>query len=247
MKKGTYKYCYTPPLMMSQEMSQKIKIRVHGNTLAGNYYAGGTSLWILCHGLGSTKDHPAITGVAKTLYAKGESVFRFDFSGHGKSKGRESIHNEQHVQELGKVMQYFNNKHKEIFLGGTSFSAFLTVIASLHYKPTGLLTINGIFNPRTFWIAYSFYAFQSYFSQHKRKQITYYHQQYHPEKLTVPVLVMHGSQDTIVPVQQSKEFYDLLNCKKQFKILNDANHYLTHKKNVLEVVSTALSWKRTLP
>jgi len=49
---------------------------------------GSNKIVVLCHGFIATKSDSLILDLASALTKKGVSVFRFDFSGNGKSEGQ---------------------------------------------------------------------------------------------------------------------------------------------------------------
>jgi esterase/lipase len=62
------------------------------------------------------------------------------------------------------------------------------------------------------------------------------------EKVHLPVLVIHGKQDAIIPVNQSKKIVDLLKGPKELKVMEESGHalYLDQKKD--EVFGLILNW-----
>lgn len=63
------------------------------------------------------------------------------------------------------------------------------------------------------------------------------------ERLNVPVLMLHGSEDKIVPVEASKEFFDLVKvADKELKIFNGFYHEIMNEKGKEEVLRTILKW-----
>ena len=59
----------------------------------------------------------------------------------------------------------------------------------------------------------------------------------HVHDISVPVLLVHGERDSIVPLTQSKEMYRaLVKAKKRAEliVLDEGDHYLSTYKNRLE-------------
>ncbi|MEG6586521.1 alpha/beta hydrolase [Dendrosporobacter sp. 1207_IL3150] len=56
----------------------------------------------------------------------------------------------------------------------------------------------------------------------------------------VPVLILHGSKDEIVPLKQAEQIYNTLSGPKEKIIINDGNHQLAdHSKEAMDAV---ISW-----
>ncbi len=63
------------------------------------------------------------------------------------------------------------------------------------------------------------------------------------DKLNVPILMLHGSDDKIVPVEASKDFFDLIKvADKELKIFNGMYHEILNEKEKEKVLSTILKW-----
>ena len=63
------------------------------------------------------------------------------------------------------------------------------------------------------------------------------------DKLNVPILMLHGSEDKIVPVEASKEFFDLVKvADKELKIFNGMYHEILNEKEKEKVLNAILKW-----
>jgi pimeloyl-ACP methyl ester carboxylesterase len=62
-----------------------------------------------------------------------------------------------------------------------------------------------------------------------------------PEKIEVPVMVVHGERDNIFPLDYVKSIYDRLTCRKEFLLLKDRPH-LVMTDYVDEIVPGVTDW-----
>jgi alpha-beta hydrolase superfamily lysophospholipase len=65
------------------------------------------------------------------------------------------------------------------------------------------------------------------------------------KKISIPVLVIHGSEDKIVPINQSQKLYDLLSGRKELKMVDGSGHavHLDLQKDM--VYTMIYSWMNT--
>jgi len=61
------------------------------------------------------------------------------------------------------------------------------------------------------------------------------------KKINVPTLVVVGDKDVTVFFSKVKEFFDLLDCKKEFHLIKGVNHWFGNKGNK-EVFKYTNSW-----
>jgi alpha-beta hydrolase superfamily lysophospholipase len=74
----------------------------------------------------------------------------------------------------------------------------------------------------------------------------YYKQELQPEKITVPVLVIHSKADEVVPIKQSKQFFDKLAGPKKFVQLQTADHALVLSRELEDVIREIDGWLHQL-
>lgn len=64
------------------------------------------------------------------------------------------------------------------------------------------------------------------------------------KKVNIPVLVMHGSEDKIIPVDQSQKLYDLLSGEKELKLLQGCGHAVHLDREKDAVYGMISGWVR---
>jgi len=106
------------------------------------------ALIILCHGFAGTKEYSLFKTISNELTKDGFSIFRFDFSGNGKSEG---VFGEagllKESDDLKSVLKRFK-KYKKIILIGHSMGGAACILAGNSSKRVkGIITIEGLVLP----------------------------------------------------------------------------------------------------
>ncbi len=102
--------------------------------LSGNYHA--STAIVFAHGFGANKDENSnlFVDIATSL-EKDFRIIRFDFSGYGKSEGRqEDVNLDKMKGDLATVVEYAKGTHKKVFIVAHSLGTFATMLL----KPLGV-------------------------------------------------------------------------------------------------------------
>jgi len=206
--------------------------------------SASSPLIIVCHGYKSSHNHPAIESITDKLYQMGDSTFAFNFS-----KGAKGVNLMQQVSDLHDIISHFKD-HKTFILLAGSFGSLSTVIASTtSSKVHGLVTINGFFGYRqlgpNLLKEYLLFRLAALFNTSYRKNWRYLHENLKPEKIEISTLMMHAIKDSDVSHSQSKRFFQKINTKKEFHLLETADHNLTRDNDRQEVAVTIDKWVRS--
>lgn len=190
---------------------------------------------IISHGFGSSK---ASKGEwASQLCDAGFLVLRFDFSGHGESQGDIAETTVTKVTaDLRSAIDFVNSLGAaRIGLAGHSMGGLASLLAGGEADALAAIAPPSNFS--------DMYASRSKFlDEWKRKghaslfgiKVNYslysdaiqYDQRNIAESIKCPVLIVHGGEDEIVPVQHSAELFSALKCEKKMEILKGAMHNL---------------------
>ena len=199
---------------------------------------------VTCHGLFSSKDSDKFLMISEHFTSAGLVVIRFDFSGCGESSGDISETTvSRRLEELEAVItwlrQQVNIRH-EVCLLGSSLGGYVAslyairhpiVALSLWATPIDLLGI---------------------MPNIPKQDLAKLKQHFYVDACTwdiascldslLRVQIIHGTQDTIVPLQQGQKIYEKVNYPKELVYLTDGDHSLTKSSHCKEAVSKSLAW-----
>jgi pimeloyl-ACP methyl ester carboxylesterase len=218
-------------------------VQLASNHLTGEWTHGNAykRLVIFCHGFNSSTANPTIVAIVHGLNKKGHDTFMFNFS---ENTGGFDI--EQQVTDIELVATHFK-QYDEIILIGASFAALTTAIATRKIAAIkGLVTLNGFFGQgrlggkhRKTYLKFRFAAIAT---PTYRKILRYYRRELRPGDITVPVLVVHSKVDSLVSIEQSRDFYKRLTAPKHFVELESADHGITDPADRQKVIAQIHRW-----
>jgi alpha-beta hydrolase superfamily lysophospholipase len=190
-------------------------------------------------------EQPAIKQISIDLYKFGHNIFSFNFS-----KSAQGIALEQQVSDINSIIEYFSG-YSEIIVMGGSLGALCSAIATIqNRKVKGLASTNGFFGSyqldKKAKKLYLLFRLAALFNTPQKQIWQYLKKEFKPEKITIPVLVIHSKADKVVSIKQSQQFYKRLQTKKEFHVLEKADHELTTGQSVKEVVKIIDTWLRTI-
>ena len=232
-----------------------------GDRLAGILHLPvdvGSQAVVLCHGMDSHKESEKLVKLGRQLAQRGIAALRFDFSYVGESSGKyEELTCRGEVEDLAAAYDLLKLRGFEriaLFgssLGGTvallfagrepALKAVATLAAPLHPErlPQRLLPGQeiaawrqrgyGIYNGRRLNTT----LFDDFETLDMPKQV---------EAINCPVLILHGDQDEIVPVEEAQELHDRLPGPKRITILAGADHRLSNPLDMDRAINEALEW-----
>ena len=183
-------------------------------------------LIILCHGFSSNKNNSTHTRLVPLLVAQGIASFRFDFFGHGESKGEfaeitlsEAIDDLAHALALVKAKGY-----SRMGLLGASFGGMTALLFAARHPELfavvlkcpvsdylGKIIAQKERYPLTEWKAKGYLPYTRSNGEQLRLNYSFFedakkHEGYAvAPMLTMPTLIIHGDADTTVPLAQSEK------------------------------------------
>ncbi len=213
---------------------------------------------ILCHGLRSDKESKTYTRLQMILNEKNISTLRFDFFGHGESEGKfEDITVSKGVDDVLNAIDFLRKQgYLKMGLFGSSFGGMISIMA---VSKTNDLSVLALKSPVSDYeevecLRYSQEELEgwkekgyNYFEGKKEKQKLKYsffedfknNNGYEVAgKIKIPTLIVHGGDDEIVPVSQSKKTARLIeNCK--LEVIKGADHGYTKKEDFEKMIKLA--------
>ncbi|MEK6910990.1 MAG: alpha/beta fold hydrolase [Nanoarchaeota archaeon] len=225
-------------------------------------------LAFIIHGLGSNKDRPSITAIAKVLNECNYNVIRFDTTNtFGESDGSiEDATITNYYEDLEDVITWAssNSWYKEPFiLVGYSLGGICITLYAEKYpeKVKALAPLSTIISGKLSFQTKS----KEEFEEWKTKGWKYHANSSNPEikkklkwshmedrlkydvlpnanRLKMPVLMIVGDKDTSTPLNQQKVLYEKLTGKKEIHIIKGAPHSFKEEEHIKERNEIFKSW-----
>lgn len=202
------------------------------------YHAGNKDsrqLVIIGHGVTGNKDRPFIVALAKALAGAGIPSLRISFSGNGKSEGRFTDSNiSKEVDDLGAVIDQAAN-FSIAYVGHSMGAAVGVMQASQDRRIRQLVSLAGMVHTKRFaetefgmvkpdegnmWDDENCPLSQKYMDDLTAIEST----ADCAPKITVPWLLLHGSEDDVVPLQDSKDILEKAGKSARLIEIPGANH-----------------------
>ncbi|MGQ0809977.1 MAG: alpha/beta hydrolase [Nitrospiraceae bacterium] len=228
--------------------------------------SGPDRVAVLCHGFLSSKNSTTNKTLTRMLLEHHIATFRFDFFGQGESEGPfEQITPTLAVGQVMAALDLMAAKgYRRMGLVGSSFGGLVSILTAAQRTDVACLalkcpvvdfaeelrlefgesemaqwkatdTIPDITGgPKRVRLAYACY-------EDCMRQIGYA-----PAKtIHAPTLIVQGDEDEYVPLHQSKQLFEALQCKKRLEILPGANHQFTRGKDFGIMTSLLVDWLTT--
>ena len=181
--------------------------------------SNGVLLW--CHGNAGNIIH-RLENLAY-LYRVGLSVFIFDYRGYGRSEGRPSEEGlyQDAFAAYGYVTRTRAVRADRLVLFGRSLGAAVAgTVAS--QRPSAGIILESPF-PSVESVARAQFGVPAHWLLQSRFRLIDRLRDIH-----VPVLVVHGDRDDIVPIDLGRQVYDAAREPKSFYVVQGADHNNTH-------------------
>lgn len=196
---------------------------------------GARTLAIIGHGVTGNKDRPFVVTLAEALARAGIPALRISFSGNGASGGKftESTISKE-VEDLGAAIDAV--KDREIIYIGHSMGGAVGVLrAARDRRIKGLVSLAGMVHTKAFaerefgmvkpgegfmWDDTNCPLSQKYMDD--MAAIGSVVEQ--GASIHVPWLLIHGSEDDVVPIQDSHDIFARAHQPKQFIEIKGSNH-----------------------
>lgn len=204
---------------------------------------------IILHALTGKKENRTINFLAKNLPNFDYNTIQFDFSGHGESEGKlgEATISKQ-LEDIISVLNGIKTINtRELIVIGNSFSV-LTALAFSKNNPSvkSLILLSGRANYLEYInnlerIGNKYRLFGNKFID---ENFVEDYKKYNPleniRSIDIPILIIHGENDGVVPVENAELFYNNSKSKKkELVIIKGADHRysdIKFKKEILKKV-----------
>ncbi len=209
---------------------------------------------IISHGFAANKDRSRLIKLAQTLSQENFAVLRFDFGGSGDSYETQISVNRQ-IDDLKSAIKFMRDKgYGEIGLLGESLGALISIFcysqdikALVLFAPVTAPKRPSIFekemkkeldekgfatqykDEKVFKISKEYFEVRESINQ---KEIL--------SKIKCPVLIIHGTEDNSVPLEDSKKAMQYLSETSKLEIIKGAEHKL--EEDLDRVITLSLNW-----
>ena len=154
---------------------------------------------VMCHGFASSKDAFSTRSLAQKLVKGRLSVFRFDFTGCGQSEG--GINDLTPLQGLDDLKCAAKNLEKtKVALYGSSFGGYIALLYALK-NPVLALALKAPVSDYL-WVAKN--TEPSLRRKSWAREVMNIDIYKEARKIKMPIIIVHGDNDRIVPIDQSR-------------------------------------------
>lgn len=220
---------------------------------------------VLSHSFTGFKEIKHLTHLSAALVKSGFFAFRFDFSDCiGESEGTcEEMRLIHQVDDLLDVLDFVDGKDpvdsERVGLAGHSLGGLTSIVAaSRDDRPAALVPVasaadatgGNLFgeNEVERWRDAGHIHFQTYRRGEVKIGYGFYEdlQRYDALELLpgihAPIRFIHGTEDTIVPVENSKRMYDAANEPRDLHLVEGADHLFKQQEHEEEMLDAAVDW-----
>jgi len=190
---------------------------------------------VLGHGVTGNKDRPFVVALAQGLAAAGIPALRFSFAGNGDSGGRfEACHISKEVEDLGAVLDALEG-YRIGYIGHSMGGAVGVLRTSQDERIRWLVSLAGMVHTKKFaatefgeempdagcmWEDEDCPLSQAYMDDLSRIDTVVDT----AADIKVPWLLVHGTEDDVVPIEESKEISARANEPVELHLIDGAGH-----------------------
>ncbi len=235
-------------------MNQEIR-NAQGERLDYTFHEGNPEsdkIVVIGHGVTGNKDRPFVVALAEGLAAAGFNALRFSFAGNGGSEGRfEDCHITKEVADLKAVLDTLEGK-TIAYVGHSMGGAVGVIAASEDKRISHLVSLAGMVDTKKFaetefgeetpdegcmWEDEDCPLSQSYMDDLRGLNTLVDR----AADIHVPWLLIHGTEDDVVLIQDSHDIFAKANEPKELFIIEGANHVFS-EAHLQPMVDKVVAW-----
>ena len=235
-------------------MNNEIR-NIEGEKIDYTFHAGNPDenfIVVIGHGVTGNKDRPFVVALAEALSADGIPAIRISFSGNGDSEGRfEDSTISKEVEDLCCVIDALEEDWNILYVGHSMGGAVGVLRASKDTRIQALVSLAGMVHTEQFaqtefgeetpdegcmWEEPSCPLSSTYMDDMKAigSVVT------RGASIQVPWLLIHGTEDDVVPLQDSLDIFERANDPKQLVQIEGADHVFSEHTD--EMIKAVHSW-----
>lgn len=228
------------------QQGERLDVAFHGGTKMG-------ALIVLGHGVTGNKDRPLLVAVAEGLAARGWPCLRISFSGNGNSEGKfvdSTITKE--IGDLSAVLATVPQEKRIAYIGHSMGAAVGVLTASRRMDIQALVSLAGMTHTAEFvtrefgevepgkgfmWDEEDCPLSEAYVEDLKSIGNTLEA----AAEINQPWLLIHGTEDDVVPIKDSLDAFSAAKCSKQWVEIPGAGHVFGEDSYPL-IIETIDTW-----
>jgi len=206
---------FQPPTATYQDSPEIIKLPTrHQRQISALYLPHPAAYFTILYSHGNGSDLGTVRSNLEKMRSAGFAVFAYDYQGYGTSQGRPSEPNT--YADIAAAYDYLTQTLKvssdRLILYGFSVGSGPSVDLAIRRSVAGII-LEGAFTS-TFRVAIPFpiLLFDRFCNINKIKSVR------------CPILVIHGTQDHVIPFHHGQTLYQSANPPKQFLVVEMADH-----------------------
>ena len=194
-------------------------VTLHGWFIpAGKEGSGAPPTLVWFHGNGGNLSH-RVTNITLLRHHVRTNIFIYDYRGYGRSEG---VPSESGIYRDGEAAVRYLLTRTDVDSGrlvyfGRSLGASVALQEALRHPPAGII----LESP---FISIAAMAQKLYGLPLGRFLLTRYDNESKIRRLRLPLLVLHGDRDQIVPLKMGRALFDMANEPKDFYVIKGAGH-----------------------
>ncbi len=186
----------------------------NGQTIALRHLKNDTAKYTLLMSHGNGEDLGDMQGEIERFWAMGLNVVAYDYRGYGKSQGSASVANV--YDDIDAVYRYLTEEIKvspdRILLYGRSVGGGPSTYLAARKPVAGMILESTFISTFRVVIPIQVLPFEKFPNQS------------HIRQTNIPILLIHGTKDQIIPYWHSQVLYDSIPGPKQLLTVEGADH-----------------------
>ena len=231
-------------------IKNKYKEKIDYTSHSGN--PNSPLIAVLGHGVTGNKDRPFLVALSNALEKAGIHALRFSFAGNGASEGRfEEAVITKEVDDLGSVLDALKG-HTVCYIGHSMGGAVGVLRASTDSRIQYLISLSGMVDTKNFakrefgtvipdkgfmWDNPACPLSSAYINDLTAIDTVVER----ATQICVPWLFVHGTEDDVVPIQDSRDIFAKANNPKKLVELTGADHVFSDDTTP-KMIETVISW-----
>lgn len=231
-----------------------------GEKIDYSFHDGGetaSATMLIGHGVTGNKDRAHLVALAEGLAAAGVHALRFSFAGNGESEGAfGECTITKEIADLKAVIDAASAAGGILYYAGHSMGGAVGVLtATRDDRLRGLVSLAGMVDCKKF-AATEFGEEKSGFMwEDEGCPLTETYMEdmaalgtivEKGSEIRIPWLLIHGTEDDVVLVQDTQDIYEKANEPKQLHLIGGADHSFNDPAHRDEMVRTVVEWVRGL-